>query len=277
MVILVPQVTDHGRIECCTLRRRDCSNSMEELCHGAIIQKTLNYQPSTEHNSPQSGIMKKRPMEYSKEMHTKAINGLRIDGLNELKTRLGQCETIVCLGNGPSCEDPRLADYQEATLFRVNWIWTQRGWFAAPDMVFTADPDLVQLPRQPIVAFPTMAIGEPILRNGAANGHRLEAGYSYLDRFTPSLANFSKPRIPTNGALMIAMAAALRPRRLVVSGIDLYRHPEGKYPGADDNAEGYTSQHCAETDLELIGRAIADHDGDIIILSDNLHSALPKL
>tara|TARA_R110002051_G_scaffold264743_1_gene324628 strand:- start:79 stop:729 length:651 start_codon:yes stop_codon:yes gene_type:complete len=215
-------------------------------------------------------------MEYVSEMHTDAIASFPIDSLTELKNRLGRCETIVCLGNGPSSEDPRLAGYQGGTLFRVNWIWAQRSWLTAPDMVFTADPDLVVLPRQPVIAFPTRVIGEPILQNGAANGHRPEAGYVYLDRFTPLLADFSQPQIPTNGALMVAMAAALRPARLVISGIDLYLHPQGKYPGGADNPEGYTDQHCAETDLDLIGRALADYDGNLVLLSDNLREALPQ-
>jgi len=216
-------------------------------------------------------------MEHCKDMRTDAINGMRIDSLDEVKNRLGRCETIICLGNGPSSEDARLAGYHDAILFRVNWIWTQRAWLAAPDMVFTADPDLARLPRQPIIAFPTQAIGEPILLDHAAKGHHPEAGYCHLDRFTPSFADFAGPRIPTNGALMIALAAALRPRRLVVSGIDLYRHPQGKYPGEADNSEGYTSQHSADIDLDLIGRAIAGHDGETVILSDNLRQALPSL
>lgn len=207
-------------------------------------------------------------------MPTEAVNSLQITGLKQLIARLGSNDTILCLGNGPSSEDPRLADYQTAMLFRVNWIWTRRTWFDAPDMVFTGDPDPVQLPRQPIVAFPTEALGAAILQNQLREGLRPEAGFAYLDRFTPSLADLSKPLIPTNGALMIALAAALRPRRLVVAGIDLYRHPQGKYPGGADNCEGYTDQHSAEADLNLISRALAGFEGETIILSDNLRDAL---
>ena len=74
---------------------------------------------------------------------------------------------------------------------------------------------------------------------------------------------------------MVALASVLRPRRLVVAGIDLYRHPQGKYAGAADNSEGYTSQHSAEIDLGLIGRTMMEYDGTKIILSDNLRNALP--
>lgn len=114
-------------------------------------------------------------------------------------------------------------------------------------MVFTADPDLDDLPHQPVIVFPTRATGEPIL---------------------------------TTGALMGALAATLRPARLVISGSDLYRHPQGKHPGGADNRDGYTDQHSAQTDLDLIGRAIAGHDGHLVILSDNLlsaHAALNSL
>ncbi len=199
---------------------------------------------------------------------------LRIKTLDELRARLTPRQTILCLGNGPSSEDNRLAGEEGASLFRVNWIWAERNWLDAPDMVFTGDPDLVRLKRQCIVAFPTRAIGEPILHNHAARGHMPDAGFTFLDRFTPSLADLSGPQIPTNGALMIALAAALRPRRIVIAGIDLYRHPQGKYPGALDEPEGYTSQHSAEIDLDLIGGALARFNGETEILSDNLREAL---
>jgi hypothetical protein len=202
------------------------------------------------------------------------LDTLRIASLDVLKARLGSPGTILCLGNGPSSEDPRLAGHEAAALLRVNWIWAGRGWLAAPDMVFTGDPDLVRLPRQPIVAFPTAAVGEPILREHRARGHRPLAGYAFLDRFEPAPADLSAPRIPTNGALMVALAAALRPRRLVIAGIDLYRHPEGKYPGVAGDPEGYTSQHGADIDLALIGSALDRFDGEAVILSDQLRQAL---
>jgi hypothetical protein len=197
-----------------------------------------------------------------------------IASLAALKAQLGDAETILCLGNGPSSEDPRLLGYDDAALFRVNWIWLPRGFLAAPDVVFTADPDVVCLSKQPVVIFPTAVIGGPILAGYAAAGSRPASAHAFLDRFDPCLADFTKPQYPTNGALMIAMAAALRPRRLVIAGIDLYRHPEGKYPGGADNAEGYSGQHRAGIDLDLIGRSLAALEAEVVILSDNLREAL---
>jgi len=200
--------------------------------------------------------------------------GKRIRLLADLKHLLGAPETIICLGNGPSSEDPRLAAYGGACLFRVNWIWLERGWMVMPDVVFTGDPDIVRLRRQPVVIFPTQAVGEPILRGYAAEGHSPQNGYAFLDRFDPAVVDLTGPRIPTNGALMVAAAALLRPRRLVIAGIDLYRHESGKYPGSDNNFEGYTSQHSEALDIRVIQRALAAFSGDVRILSGNLHTAL---
>lgn len=199
-----------------------------------------------------------------------------IASLAALRARLGSLDTILCLGNGPSSEDPRLAAYRDAALFRVNWIWLPRRLLVAPDVVFTADPDLVRLPKQPVVVFPTAAIGAPILADHAAKGHRPSAGYAFLDRFDPVLADFSAPQYPTNGALMVALAAALAPDRIVIAGIDLYRHPAGKYPGGADNPEGYTAQHRAELDLALIGAALDAFRGEVVIVGDNLREALQE-
>jgi len=216
----------------------------------------------------------KAAMPQSPDKPPAPFEALRIATLDELSARLAPRETIVCLGNGPSSEDRRLAGEDHASLFRVNWIWAERNWLDAPDLVFTGDPDFVRLTRQCIIVFPTREIGEPILEEYLARGHLPDAGFAFLDHFTPSLADLSGPRIPTNGALMIALAAKLRPRRIVIAGIDLYRHPKGKYPGAPDEAEGYTSQHSAAIDLALIGGALAGFDGTTEILSDNLREAL---
>lgn len=202
------------------------------------------------------------------------LEAFRIKTLDGLRKRLAPRETILCLGNGPSSEDRRLAGHENATLFRVNWIWTERKWLDAPDLVLTGDPDLVHLAKHCVVAYPTRAIGEPILQDHSARGHLPNAGFVFLDRFNRPPADLSGPQIPTNGALMVALAVALRPRRIVVAGIDLYRHPQGKYPGAPDEPEGYTSQHSAEIDLDLIGRALAGFEGETEILSDNLRDAL---
>jgi hypothetical protein len=202
------------------------------------------------------------------------VLGPRILSLTDLKISLGAPETIVCLGNGPSSEHPQLASYRDACLFRVNWIWLDRGWMTTPDVVFTGDPDIVHLSRRPLVIFPTEVIGRPILRGYDAAGYLPVSGYAFLDSFDPPVADLTAAKIPTNGALMVALAALLRPRQLVIAGIDLYRHAAGKYPGPPDNLEGYTHRHSEAVDLQLIGDALRSFAGEALVLSENLRYAL---
>ena len=153
----------------------------------------------------------------------------RLAGGPQGAARQSAC-TIICLGNGPSSEDPSLADFGDATLFRVNWNWRGRGWLTTPDVVFTADPDLPGFGRRPIIVFPTASVGRPILLRHTRAMRPPSAGYVFLDAFDPPLTDLSGPMIPTNGALMIAVAVALEPERIVISGMDLYQHPRGTLP-----------------------------------------------
>lgn len=202
------------------------------------------------------------------------LGGRRVVSLASLKARLGDPRTIICLGNGPSSEDPRLDDHRDAMLFRVNWNWRGRGRLDNPDVVFTADPDLPASGRRRVIVFPTAAAGRPILLRHALAMRPPSAGYIFLDEFDPTLADLSGPTIPTNGALMIAVAVALKPDRIVIAGMDLYRHPQGRYPGDTSAQDGYSREHNAEIDLGLIRAALGSFAGETIVLSDNLRTAL---
>ena len=74
---------------------------------------------------------------------------------------------------------------------------------------------------------------------------------------------------------MIAIAAALAPDTLVIAGMDLYRHPAGRYPGSDA-VEGYARGHSAECDLALIARALDGFKGRVVLFSPNLARALGR-
>ena len=205
----------------------------------------------------------------------KLIGVPELSSIEELRKRLGVPETIVCLGNGPTSESPELAAYRDATLFRVNWTWQARGVMTDPDAVFTADPDLPPKGSKAILMFPRSEGGRIVLRQHLLAGRRTKNGFMMLDRLNPAFADFDAKEIPTNGALMIAVAAALRPRRLVIAGMDLYSHPEGRYPGALA-VDGYARGHSALCDLALIGGALAGYEGETVILSPNLRPALGR-
>jgi hypothetical protein len=195
--------------------------------------------------------------------------------LAALRQALGSPETILCLGNGPSSESPAVSAYAGATLFRVNWTWRERGMMASPDAVFTADPDLPPRGSRAILVFPRGGIARRVLLQHLMALRPARAGYLMLDRLRPQLTDLAAATIPTNGALMVAVAAALQPRRLVIAGLDLYRHPEGRYPGGAA-IDGYARGHSAACDLALIGEALAGFSGEVVILSPALAEALGR-
>ena len=76
--------------------------------------------------------------------------------------------------------------------------------------------------------------------------------------------------VPTNGAYMLATAVALRPARLVVAGIDLFRHQGGAYPGDPTTPNAYTPRHAAELDERVILATLAAYTGELVIIGDVL-------
>ncbi|MEQ9123413.1 MAG: hypothetical protein RIM80_12705, partial [Alphaproteobacteria bacterium] len=66
-----------------------------------------------------------------------------------------------------------------------------------------------------------------------------------LDDLLPGFADGYAEAKPTNGFMMLATAVALKPRRLIVAGVDLYSHPEGAYPGDAGTQNAYAPAHDA--------------------------------
>jgi len=196
----------------------------------------------------------------------------RIASWEELRSRLGDPETILCLGNGPSSEADGVEDVRFDCLFRVNWVWNERSIHRNPDVVFTADFDAPS--AAPIICFPTREDANRILASYVRR--RVGARTEYL--VFPELSSSAKGRTwshrPTNGALMVATAALLRPSHLIIAGIDLYLHPDGKYPGATDETNQYDDIHHRDVDLAFIRTALDQFGGDAKILSEQLRSAL---
>lgn len=190
----------------------------------------------------------------------------------ELRSRLGEPETILCLGNGPSSEADGIEDARFDCLFRVNWIWNERRIHRQPDVVFTADFDAPT--AAPIICFPTREDANRILASYVRR--RVGARTAYL--VFPELSSFAKGRTwshrPTNGALMVAAAVLLQPSRLIIAGIDLYRHPDGKYPGAPNEPNRYDDIHHRDVDLDVIRAALDQFSGNATILSEQLRCAL---
>ena len=198
-----------------------------------------------------------------------------LGSISAFRDALGDTSTILCLGNGPTSEDSALAACSEATTFRVNWTWRARGRMNNPHAVFTADPDLPPRGSETILVFPNAGKGRLVLAQHMLAMRLPRAGYAFADNLLPAVASQDGQVTPTNGAIMVAMAAALAPGRLVIAGMDLYRHPLGRYPGSDA-VEGYARGHSTACDLALIGRALDGFRGKVEILSPNLAEALGR-
>ena len=210
-----------------------------------------------------------------RELGVRLAVGRPLAGLDALGCRLGRPDCILCLGNGPSSEDPALADVGADRLFRVTWPWRGRGRLTEPDVVFTADPELPGRRHRPIICFPRRDLGVAVLVRHLL-ALRPPSGYLFLDGLPDFADELAADPIPTNGALMIAVAAALAPRELVIAGIDLYAHAAGRYPGDSEALDGYSRQHDRDCDLALIRRALDGFDGRVTIFGETLRAALGR-
>lgn len=208
---------------------------------------------------------------------TKATAGDPIGTIDDLSHRLGRAQDILCLGNGPSSEDPRLKEVSYDCLFRVNWIWRERSLYMSPNLVFTADWDFPSGTPEPVIGFPNEAVGLPILRYHALMLRPPRQGYTFVNTLLPILQVRPRGVVPSNGALMIGLAAALNPRRIIISGIDLYAHDDGRYPGDVNVVDGYSRAHSRASDLAFIKVALSGYVGEVKILSDNLLKGLGRV
>lgn len=172
----------------------------------------------------------------------------RLADLCALRRALPPLDTLVCLGNGPSSEDPRLGALAPAAVFRINWTWRGRGGLARPDVVFLGDPAYPRGVGRPILAFRTIDHELSVLRRRVLAPRPWRVRYFTMERFGLSILRPPSGPRPTNGAAMITVAAALGPARLVVAGVDLYAHPAGAYLDDAATANAYPVMHDRETD-----------------------------
>jgi 3-deoxy-D-manno-octulosonic-acid transferase len=198
----------------------------------------------------------------------------RIDCWGDLGARLGHPRSVLCLGNGPSSEDPQVAGFSHQCLMRVNWRWKGRGFLVDPHVVFVGDPAAVHKVKHAVFGFWNASLEYGmLLRHLIARGPT-PMEYFTMERISTIVRDQTWLARPTNGALMIAAAAALAPERLFIAGVDLYLHPDGRYPGDMLANNQYAHAHSRDTDLAIIREALAQYQGELIILGNHLRSAL---
>jgi hypothetical protein len=150
----------------------------------------------------------------------------------------------------------------------------QRGGpFLAPDLVFTGQRDtVIRLRPSCGFVFGKIESEEKILGQLLASWRRLKFGTA--QRLGVYATGAGGKAAPTNGALMIALAVALRPRRLVIAGIDLFSDPAGAYPGDAVTDNAYALGHDAAFERDFILDALRRHPGELVVFGDPLKSAL---
>jgi hypothetical protein len=73
---------------------------------------------------------------------------------------------------------------------------------------------------------------------------------------------------------MVATAVGLKPRRLILAGIDLFSDERGRYPGDPLGENDYPQMHSRNVDLSILSRVLADYHGETVILNETLREAL---
>ncbi len=195
----------------------------------------------------------------------------RVNTLAELAEILGHPRHILCLGNGPSSEDDRLRESTHDCLFRVNDMWLERGFLAEPDMVFTGAKPVIARIRKALFGFRAIDAEGRLVLHALTRRPFRPLRFATIERLLPNPWQHEPDGVrPTNGALMLATAAALQPERLTVSGIDLYSHPSGIYPGNSTSPNAYSLGHSRQRELDYMLSALDAFEGDLTILSENL-------
>ena len=205
------------------------------------------------------------------------FNKRRINDWEALSLRLGKPRSVLCLGNGPSSEDPRLTGLDYDCLMRVNWRWKLRGFLTDPDVVFAGDAATLHRLSPRVFGLWNISLEYAMLiRYLTTHGPR-RMEYFTMERISPLIRDHSWPARPSNGPLMVAAAAALRPKRLTIAGIDLFRHPEGRYPGDARSLNEYSRVHTRDVDVAIIDLALRDYPGELVIFGDTLRQALADI
>jgi hypothetical protein len=205
-----------------------------------------------------------------------AFTARRIESWDELGHLLGRPRTILCLGNGPSSEDPALLGIASDALFRVNWRWHERGFLSSPQLVFVGDPRTPNRLSTGIFAFRSREDANYVLLRQCLSLRLPRFRFFVFDDLPSPVAEPPLAARPTNGAIMIATAVALLPERLVIAGVDLYQHPLGRHPGRTDVVDGYNRVHDRNVEIRYIGQALQRHSGHLCILSPTLNAALSE-
>ena len=200
----------------------------------------------------------------------------RYESLAELRASLGEPETLLCLGNGPSSTAPCIASFPHDALFRVNLDWRRDKILTKPDLVFVG----IKRAMRRLGSLP-LAVATPEKEAALVACRLIEPWHGPLVYcVAEKIAGMQIPTVagmqrPTTGAYMLAVASALAPPRLAIAGIDMFSHPDGAYTQATDpiaqgSINAFTASHGFETDAAFIAACLGQYEGELIVFSPAL-------
>lgn len=193
----------------------------------------------------------------------------RFGDIEALAASLGNPETIMCLGNGPSSEGEAVRGARFDVLFRANHGWLSRGFLVEPDMVFTGMQASMKKLKSPILCVLGPTAEKVLLMVRAKNFVTGKLRYFVAGDDKAGLdLKIDDDFRPTSGAIMLAVAVALKPKKLIVAGIDMFQHPDGSYPGDSKTPNAYTATHSRDAEEVFMFRQLEKFDGELVILSE---------
>ena len=194
----------------------------------------------------------------------------RLSSFAEINRSLDQPDSILCLGNGPSSEDPQIGGGEYDAVFRVNHRWLARGYFTEAHAVFTgAVESVISVGTDSLYVFISPERAMRMVMRAREQVPRLS--FTNARDLGFPLAELA-PYQPTNGLIMVYLAVKLNPPTLTVAGIDLYRDPRGAYPDKTATPNHYTSAHDEAREVGMLLELLASYTGELRIIGDNLAS-----
>lgn len=197
-------------------------------------------------------------------LHIERARIVRLPDIAALRRALGAPKTILCLGSGPSSNDPAAvaAASKADAVFRVKHRWLKEGLVRRADVSFTGTAETgAYLPKAILIAQDERTAARMAFERAWRAGPR-RLRFAVAEELMPDYAqDIASGAKRTNGAAMLATAAALAPARMIVAGVDLYSHPDGAYPGGRETVNDYGPAHDAAAErahaLAMLARQIA--------------------
>jgi len=199
-----------------------------------------------------------------------------IAGWQELGQALGRPQVILCLGNGPSAEDAALLQERHDSLFRVNHRWAHRGFLDQPDLIVAGAPQTPRFVCAPILVFRSVAEARMASWQSLRRLRRPSFRALALQQVDPVLEGADFGARPSGGALMVAAAVALQPRRIAIAGLDLFQHPAGRYAGDAEGINAYAPVHQRAAELTYLRWVLASFQGELRLHGPVLAGALER-